>query len=99
MKPRISKGANGRDRCPTSIELKGVIKAAGEVHAEMPVIIEVAIETAICRSELLGLRRENVKTKHALLEDIKNDTRRLVPLSSKARALLDGLPAMPPWSR
>lgn len=93
MKLRMPKGAKERDRRPTSIELRGVIKAASEVHAEMPVVIELAIETAMRRSELLGLRRENVKAKHALLEDTKNGTRRLVPLSSKARALLDGLPA------
>lgn len=34
-----------------------------------------------------------MKGKHALLEDTKNGSRRLVPLSSKARALLDSLPA------
>lgn len=92
-KIRMPKGATERDRRPMSIELQGVIKAAGEINAEMPAIIELAIETAMRRSELLGLRRENVKAKHVLLEDTKNGTRRLVPLSSKARMLLDGLPA------
>ena len=89
---RMPKGAKERDRRPMIIELNGVIKAAGEIHAEMPAIIELAIETAMRRSELLGLRRENIKAKHVLLEDTKNGTRRLVPLSSRARALLDGLP-------
>lgn len=93
MKLRMPKGAKERDRRPVSFELSGVIKAAGEIHAEMPAIIELAIETAMRRSELLGLRRENVKAKHVLLEDTKNGTRRLVPLSSKARALLNSLPA------
>lgn len=92
MKLRMPKGAKERDRRPVSFELSGVIKAAGEIHAEMPAIIELAIETAMRRSELLGLRRENVKAKHVLLEDTKNGTRRLVPLSSKARALLSSLP-------
>ncbi|MBF8764158.1 site-specific integrase [Pseudomonas putida] len=93
MKLRMPKGAKERDRRPKAFELAGVIEKAGEIHAEMPAIIQLAVETAMRRSELIGLRRENVKAKHALLEDTKNGTRRLVPLSSKARALLDGLPA------
>ncbi|MNJ38362.1 Tyrosine recombinase XerC [compost metagenome] len=80
-KLRMPKGSKERDRRPTAKELKEVIKAAGEIHAEMPAIIEIAVETAMRRSELLTLRRENVKAKHALLEDTKNGTRRLVPLS------------------
>ncbi|MBR7519871.1 site-specific integrase [Pseudomonas juntendi] len=93
MKLRMPKGAKERDRRPQSFELTAVIEKAGEIHAEMPAIIQIAVETAMRRSELLGLRRENVKGKHVLLEDTKNGSRRLVPLSTKARALLDGLPA------
>lgn len=93
MKLRMPKGAKERDRRPKGFELAGVIEKAGAIHAEMPAIIQIAVETAMRRSELLGLRRENVKAKHVLLEDTKNGTRRLVPLSTKARALLDGLPA------
>ncbi len=70
-----------------------MIKAAGAIHAEMPVIIEIAVETAMRRGELLTLRRVDIKGKHALLEDTKNGSRRLVPLSIRARALLDSLPA------
>ncbi|QBF27200.1 site-specific integrase [Pseudomonas tructae] len=92
MKLRMPKGAKERDRRPMLIELNGVLKAAKEIHAEMPAVIELAVETAMRRSELCGLRRENVKPKHVLLEDTKNGTRRLVPLSSKARAALDSLP-------
>ncbi|MNJ49473.1 Tyrosine recombinase XerD [compost metagenome] len=92
-KLRMPKGSKERDRRPTARELKDVIKAAGEIHAEMPAIIEIAVETAMRRGELLTLRRENVKAKHALLEDTKNGTRRLVPLSMRARTLLESLPA------
>nr|WP_238938731.1 site-specific integrase [Pseudomonas typographi] len=59
----------------------------------MPAIIEIAIETAMRRSELLALRRENIKGKHALVEDTKNGARRLVPLSTYAWAVLESLPA------
>lgn len=92
-KLRMPKGSRERDRRPSSTELVGVLKAARGIHNEMPVIIELAIETAMRRSELLTLRREHVKAKHALLEDTKNGTRRLVPLSLRARALIDSLPA------
>lgn len=93
MKLRMPKGSRERDRRPSSSELAKVIKAAGGIHHEMPVIIEVAIETAMRRSELLMLGRDNVRAKHALLEDTKNGTRRLVPLSVRARALIESLPA------
>nr|WP_262383169.1 tyrosine-type recombinase/integrase [Pseudomonas gessardii] len=89
----MPKGSRERDRRPSATELKAVIKAAGAIHAEMPVIIEVAVETAMRRGELLTLRRADIKGKHALLEDTKNGSRRLVPLSIRARALLDSLPA------
>ena len=92
FKLRMPKGAKERDRRPASFELTDVIEKAGEIHAEMPAIIKIAVETAMRRSELLGLRRENVKDKHVVLEDTKNGTRRMVPLSSKARAALDSLP-------
>lgn len=92
-KLRMPKGSRERDRRPTSSELVALIKAAATIHNEMPVVIEMAIETAMRRGELLTLRRENIKGKHALLEDTKNGSRRLVPLSLRARALLESLPA------
>jgi len=92
-KLRMPKGSRERDRRPTKAELSAVIQAAGEIHAEMPAVIELAIETAMRRSELLMLRREHVRGKHALLEDTKNGSRRMVPLSVRARALLESLPA------
>lgn len=92
-KLRMPKGSRERDRRPTSAELDRLLKAAAAIHHELPVVIEIAIETAMRRSELLTLRREHVKGKHALLEDTKNGSRRLVPLSLRARALIDSLPA------
>ncbi|MEC4168384.1 site-specific integrase [Pseudomonas sp. MS-1(2024)] len=92
-KLRMPKGSRERDRRPTSAELEGLLKAAAAIHHELPVVIEIAIETAMRRSELLTLRREHIKGKHALLEDTKNGSRRLVPLSLRARALVESLPA------
>lgn len=92
-KLRMPKGSQERDRRPSAKELKAVLEAARAIHSEMPAIIEIAIETAMRRGELLTLRREHIKGKHALLEDTKNGSRRLVPLSIRARALFDSLPA------
>lgn len=92
-KLRMPKGSRERDRRPSGLELTRVLEAAGAIHHEMPIVIEMAIETAMRRGELLTLRREYVKGKHAILEDTKNGSRRLVPLSLRARALIESLPA------
>lgn len=90
---RMPKGSKERDRRPTSAELSKVYEAAAQLHAELPVIIELAADTAMRRSELVLLRREQVRGRVAYLEDTKNGERRAVPLSSRAMALLQGLPA------
>lgn len=90
---RMPKGSKERNRRPTSAELSRVYEAAAQLHAELPVIIELAADTAMRRSELVLLRREQVRGKVAYLEDTKNGERRAVPLSSRAVALLQGLPA------
>ncbi|MNM83322.1 site-specific tyrosine recombinase XerC [compost metagenome] len=89
---RMPKGSKERDRRPTPAELTALYKAAGQINAQLPVFIELAVETAMRRSELLMLRRDQVRGKVAYLEDTKNGERRAVPLSSRAIALLEGLP-------
>lgn len=89
---RLPKGGNARDRRPTSAELAKLNAAASDIHAELPVIIELAADTAMRRSELVLLRRDQVRGKVAYLEETKNGTRRAVPLSSRARELLSSLP-------
>ena len=90
---RMPKGSKPRERRPTTVELKKVYAAAAEMHPELPVIIELAADTAMRRSELLLLRREQIRDKVAVLEDTKNGERRMVPLSSRARELFKSLPA------
>lgn len=89
---RMPKGSKARDRRPTSAELARILDKAAEIHPEMPVIIELAADTAMRRSELVSLRRDQVRGKVAFLEDTKNGDRRAVPLSSRAVELLKGLP-------
>ncbi|MBD9675575.1 site-specific integrase [Pseudomonas sp. PDM18] len=90
---RMPKNSKGRDRRPTTKELRKVYEEAAKLHPELPVIIELAADTAMRRSELLLLRREQVREKVAILEDTKNGERRTVPLSSRARELFKSLPA------
>lgn len=56
-------------------------------------IVELAIETAMRRGELLALdwARVDLDRRTALLPETKNGHPRVVPLSSKAVAVLDGL--------
>lgn len=89
---RMPKGSKQRERRPTSAELKALYKHAGDINAELPVIIELAVETAMRRSELVMLRKDQVRGKVAFLEDTKNGERRAVPLSKRAVELLEGLP-------
>ena len=89
---RMPKGSKQRERRPTSEELKTIYKLAAQMNPELSVIIELAVETAMRRSELVMLRKDQVRVKVAYLEDTKNGERRSVPLSSRALALLEGLP-------
>lgn len=89
---RMPKGSKQRERRPTSDELKVIYALAADMNPELPVIIELAVETAMRRSELVMLRKDQLRGKVAYLEDSKNGERRSVPLSSRALALLEGLP-------
>ncbi|WP_300635795.1 site-specific integrase [Pseudomonas sp.] len=88
----MPKGSKQRERRRTTAELKVLLKHAGDFNAELPVIIELAVETAMRRSELVMLRKDQVRGRVAFLEDTKNGERRSVPLSKRAVELLDGLP-------
>lgn len=89
---RLPRSSNSRDRRPTTGELASIYAEAAKLHPELPIVIELAADTAMRRSELLLLRREQVRGKVAYLEDTKNGERRSVPLSSRARELLASLP-------
>lgn len=89
---RMPKGSKQRERRPTVDELKSIYKIAGEMSSELAAIIELAVETAMRRSELVSLRKDQIRGKVAYLEDTKNGERRSVPLSSRALALLESIP-------
>jgi len=89
---RQPKPGKSRDRRPTASELTAVIEASATYHRELPIIIQLAVETAMRRSELVLLRRDSIRGKVAYLEDTKNGDRRSVPLSQTARDLIATLP-------
>lgn len=69
----------------------------GSRNTWMLPLVQLAVETAMRRGELLALRWEHVdlKDRTAYLDDTKNGEARTVPLSSRALAVLKGLPRSP----
>jgi integrase len=91
---RIPNGVVRRTRRLESGEYEALAHAA--TRCTNPYIwpcIEIAIETGMRRSEILSLQWGNVdlETRIALLPDTKNGSKRHVPLSTKAVAVLTGL--------
>jgi len=61
-------------------------------NQEMKSFIIIAIETAMRRSEIIGLRRSWIRGTVAYLPDTKNNTSRQVPLSNRALQTLEDMP-------
>ena len=89
---RAPKLPKGRDRRLFSGELQKLMSALEETH-EVKVIVQLAIETGMRRAELLSIEWRNVdlKSRYLILPDTKNGESRVVPLSSKALAIFDGI--------
>lgn len=73
---------------------RGTFEAGGTHNPWMRPLVILALETAMRRSELLALRWSDVylSDRFVRLHDTKNGEPRDVPLSTKAAAVLDGLP-------
>lgn len=84
----------GRERRLEEGELELLMAAAKDYGGEMFAIISFAIETAMRRGEIAGLRWANIdkEKKIAKLQDTKNGENRTVPLSPAALKLLNSLP-------
>lgn len=80
------RGVSAQD-CPRS-ELEWIIQSTSS--RELPVIVTLAAETAMRRSEICSMRREHVDLLHGVvhLPDTKNGTSRDVPLTPWARETL-----------
>lgn len=87
----------GRDRMATEEEmarLLAVLEPVGKRSVWMKPLVLLALETAMRRGELLGLRWSDVNfaDRTVTLWETKNGDKRLVPLSSKAVMLLQAMP-------
>lgn len=91
-KPKVAKG---RDRRLTSTEERRLSRYFRERNVMLYIIFHLAIETAMRQGEILSLRWEHIDLQHGVahLPDTKNGSSRDVPLSRKARNLLQMLPA------
>jgi integrase len=95
--PKIN---NARDRRLELDEEERLLSALSDSGAGvrsnpwMHSLVVVAIETAMRQSEILSLKWEDVDvtTGVAKLSDTKNGSARSVPLSKRARVILEGLP-------
>lgn len=88
-KPTVS---NGRDRRLQPGELEAVLAVSGS--AELTPVAQLAVETAMRLSEIIGLRWADVKlsARTLVLRDTKNGSSRVVPLSPAAITIFEGLP-------
>ena len=80
-KPKVK---NGRNRRLSEVEAAKLIKYAGKKQKELPLIILLAEETAMRRTELLTLTTDQVDGDIAKLTMTKNGYDREVPLSAVA---------------
>lgn len=89
-KPKVSKG---RDRRLKSYEERKIAKFLKEESHDVYTIFYLAIETAMRQGEILGLAWENINLQIGVahLPETKNGTWRDVPLSKKARELLQNM--------
>lgn len=92
---RKPSGGKGRDRRLTKVQwqaLERECRASG--NRWLWPAVQLAVETAMRRGELLGLQWKDVDHEHriAMLAITKNGEARAVPLSSRALAVMDTLP-------
>ena len=89
MNIRKPSPGKARDRCLLPGEEDKIL---GECSPEMRIIVILAIETAMRRGEIIGLRHEMIAGRVITLPDTKNGTVRKVPLSTRALAALSEMP-------
>lgn len=90
-------GPQGRSRILDDVEtarLLNALKPTGRKSIWMQPLVQLALETAMRRSELLGLRWDHIdmQRRTAYLKLTKNGESRIVPLSTKAIEVLHSMP-------
>ncbi|ECG0108572.1 site-specific integrase [Salmonella enterica] len=91
---RRPKSSPGRDRRLTSSEERRLSRYFQARNAELYTIFHLALETGMRQGEILSLRWEHIDLQHGVahLPVTKNGSVRDVPLSRRARQLLQQLP-------
>ncbi|HAF5680347.1 TPA: integrase [Salmonella enterica] len=91
---RRPKSSPGRDRRLTSSEERRLSRYFQTRNAELYTIFHLALETGMRQGEILSLRWEHIDLQHGVahLPVTKNGSVRDVPLSRRARQLLQQLP-------
>ncbi|EEP4265422.1 integrase [Salmonella enterica subsp. enterica] len=91
---RRPKSSPGRDRRLTSSEERRLSRYFQARNAELYTIFHLALETGMRQGEILSLRWEHIDLQHGVahLPVTKNGNVRDVPLSRRARQLLQQLP-------
>lgn len=87
----------GRDRTLSAdeeVDLMEALRPIGRRSPWMLPLVQLALETAMRRGELLSLHRSDVDLRRriAILADTKNGHRRIVPLSTRAVEVIESLP-------
>lgn len=74
--------------------LINTLKPTGRKSIWMQPLVQLALQTTMRRGELLGLRWDHIdmQRRTAYLELTKNGESRIVPLSTKAIEVLQGMP-------
>jgi integrase len=88
-KPTVNNSRSRRLVDNEEVDLFNALAKSRNKHIKA--ICELAIETAMRQSEILGIDRSDIKENHIHLSDTKNGTFRDVPLSSKAKLILEPL--------
>ena len=90
-KPRLPQG---RDRRLAADEERRLLDTCNAMNPEIAAVVRIAIETGMRQGEIMGMTWDKVdlKRRTVTLDETKNGTRRIVPLSSAAAAVLEALP-------
>ncbi|MEP4487171.1 MAG: site-specific integrase [Halioglobus sp.] len=80
---------NGRDRRLVADEESRLLSACGD-DVKLKAFVELAIETAMRRSELIGILPDHIDSKNSvlLIPKTKNGETRTIPLSPRAKSIL-----------
>jgi integrase len=79
---------NKRNRRLTDTECQQIV-GGNYSHQLLRSIIELALETGMRRGELLGIQRDHIKDQTLLIPYAKNGESRIIPLTKRARQILD----------